>query len=34
MPSFCLNETNLKGPVPIGLVRICAAGTWQGYIGE
>jgi len=24
MPSFCLNSTNLKGPVPTGLVRICA----------
>src|SRR4051794_6046981 len=34
MPSFCLNSTNLKGPVPTGLVRICAAGTWHGYIGE
>src|SRR5262252_4890460 len=30
MPSFCLNSTNLNGPVPIGLVRICATGTWQG----
>src|SRR5450631_1438546 len=29
-----LNSTNLNGPVPTGLVRITACGTWQGYTGE
>jgi len=32
--SFCLNSTNLKGPVPMGWVRISAGATWQGYTGE
>jgi hypothetical protein len=28
--SFCLNSTNLNGPVPIGFDRICAGLTWHG----
>ena len=28
--SFCLNSTNLNGPVPIGLVRMSPGVTWQG----
>jgi hypothetical protein len=30
IPSFGLNSTSLKGPVPIGWLRISRGDTWQG----
>src|SRR5262249_11906871 len=33
MYSLALNSTNLKGPVPIGLMRMFLVETWQGYTG-
>src|SRR5215510_15258439 len=34
MEAWLLNSANLKGPVPIGLVRMSRSETWQGNTGD